>query len=584
MFTILIVKNLDATVTATDISKLFGFHTPFLRKNTCVEINDDGENRFAKVVCPSSACDEVMKLNGVEFYGKNIVIVPDQEGDEEITSANTTIANGENSTAEDDSTIVNDYSDIEYMLLDTRNYPDMNFNPVTEGEVCAALHISHPNDPHKAVRTFGGTRKGTFAIQSTDFSLYVSTHLVIRDREIPLTPFRKRVDPQSRPERRRFFDPEGLKIRIFDAWELRNRSIENEQFDEYFRNLGCDVIRHTQPERCKDDREIFNTNRFIVVKKTKEDGTKIDFGTRITVAGKSFRISYFGIQRYCGLCSRSHGWDCPTRTRNEFLRTLRKGKTDKTKIYADSTFRHINQLSLTADVACMTGGGISQICNAIPYDSHHDDVIIAGGTNELNVPDLKEFVYTVQKTSEKLVELQNDIPVTVVLPAIVTEVPDQRIKGEYLAETLSKVTNVIQLKDIEIETETGHCHPTVKGSFDMIKQIDTIQPLILPDCQDYTVDQAKYRGVQTIFKVGCRGCDLKEYTATLCNECQERSREIDVNEITERIRVLREEMFPTTNEVEMEEAREASKRRLNDNNDINDAGKKESKAQRSATD
>ena len=581
MFHILRVKNLDATVTSTDISKLFGFNTPDLRKNTCVEIDGEGDTKHAKVVCPSTVYDEVMKLNGIEFYGKTIAIQGVQEDTEESSTSTT---NGEKEiNTDNENTATTNYDDIEYMLLDTRNYPDMNFHPVTEGEVCAALHISHPNDPHKAVRTFGGTRQGTFAIQSTDFSLYLSTHLTIRGREIPLSPFRKRVNHQSRPEGRKFIDPEGLKIRIFDAWELRNRSIDNEHFDEYFRNLGCDVIRHTQPERCKEDRDTFNTNRFIVVKKTKEDGTKIEFGTRITVDGKSFRLSYFGIQRYCGLCSRSHGWDCPTRKRNEFLRTLRKGKTDRTKIYADSTFRHINQLSLTADVACMTGGGISQICNAIPYDNHHDEAIIAGGTNELNVMDLKEFVYTVQKTSEKLVELQKDIPVTVVLPAIVTEVPDQHIKGLYLAETLSKVTNVIQLKNIEIETETGHSHPTVNGSLEMIKQIDAIHPLILPDCEEYTVGAAKYRGVQTIFKVGCRGCNLNEFTATLCNECQESSRGTDVSEIEEKIRILREEMFPTTNEVEMEEAREANKRSLIDTNENDDAGKKESKAKRSDT-
>ncbi len=160
-------------------------------------------------------------------------------------------------------------------------------------------------------------------------------------------------------------------------------------FDEYFRSLGAELIRPTQPETCREDRETFNTNRYIVVKKTKNDGTAIDFGNRITVAGFSFKISYYGMQKYCAQCKRSHGWDCPTKVRNDFLRQLRKGKTEHAKIYSDSTLRHVNQLGLTTNVACMSGGGIAQICNAIPYDTPHPEVIIKGGSNELKEESMK---------------------------------------------------------------------------------------------------------------------------------------------------------------------------------------------------
>ena len=64
------------------------------------------------------------------------------------------------------------------MLLDTRNYPQMNFQPFT----------------------FGGTRKGTFGIQSTDYSKYKSSTLVIRGIQIPLTPFVKRAKLQTRTD------------------------------------------------------------------------------------------------------------------------------------------------------------------------------------------------------------------------------------------------------------------------------------------------------------------------------------------------------------------------------------------------
>ena len=165
-----------------------------------------------------------------------------------------------------------------------------------------------------------------------------------------------------------------MKIRIFDAYGLQYRGIDNTLFDEYFTSLGVEIIKQTQPERCLERREVFNTNRYIVVKKMNEEGVKIDFGTRITVSGHSFKLSYYGMQKFCDLCNRKHGWDCPSRVRFEFLKQLRKGKTQKCKLYADSTLRYANQLALTTDVACMSGGGLGQICNVIPYDQTHDEV------------------------------------------------------------------------------------------------------------------------------------------------------------------------------------------------------------------
>ena len=187
-FRILNVRNLDATITATDISKLFGFHeTPFLRKFACVEINGEGEDRHAKVVCPDVSYDEIIKLNGIEYYGKNLVIQGENDDIEESTERT---ADTQNDDISNDSGENND--DIIYMLLDCRNYPDLNFEPVKEMEVCAALHLEHADDPHKAVKTYRGQREGTFGIESTNMARYVGTHLVIRGHEIKLVPVRRR--------------------------------------------------------------------------------------------------------------------------------------------------------------------------------------------------------------------------------------------------------------------------------------------------------------------------------------------------------------------------------------------------------
>ena len=329
------VFNIVSTTTPNDLSELLGFKkTDYLKKHCCIEIKTtDQHEHFAVVVCPSFAFDEIVKMNGIEFYGKELKIVAEDESDDETTQ----------STSQANAT-THEEEEILYMQLDCRSHPDLNYPPVREMEVCDALMLAHADDPFKAVRTFRGKDVGLYSIESKDMERYLDTTLVIRGHEIKLIRIR-------RNQKRQYFrDPDGIKIRIFDAYGLQYRHIQNETFDEYFNSLGVEIIKQTQPESCRERRDVFNTNRYVVVKKVDDKGTTIDFGSRITISGISFKISYYGMEKYCGLCDRKHGWDCPSRKRFDYLKVLRRGKTDKCKIYSDSILRHTNQLSLSTNV------------------------------------------------------------------------------------------------------------------------------------------------------------------------------------------------------------------------------------------
>ena len=129
-----------------------------------------------------------------------------------------------------------------------------------------------------------------------------------------------------------------------------------------------------------------------------ENNAKIDLGTSVEVNGVRFNIMYDGMQRYCFLCLKKHGTECPAKVRFEFLRNLRKGKTGKTKIYSDSSLRHANQLALTTNIACMSGGGIGELCNVIKHDEKHENIILHAGNNEITrTESLPEFAYTIEK-------------------------------------------------------------------------------------------------------------------------------------------------------------------------------------------
>jgi len=73
------VGNLANTVTKEDIEQLFGLSTtPYLRQQCWVELScdaDTGKSKgFAFVTVPEHITEELLKLTGIEFYGRQIVI------------------------------------------------------------------------------------------------------------------------------------------------------------------------------------------------------------------------------------------------------------------------------------------------------------------------------------------------------------------------------------------------------------------------------------------------------------------------------------------------------------------------------
>jgi len=73
------VGNLGSNVTKDDLAQLFGLETtPFLQKTCSVDLATDAKTgkskNFAIVTVPEHVHSELMKLNGIEFYGKQVVI------------------------------------------------------------------------------------------------------------------------------------------------------------------------------------------------------------------------------------------------------------------------------------------------------------------------------------------------------------------------------------------------------------------------------------------------------------------------------------------------------------------------------
>ena len=179
------------------------------------------------------------------------------------------------------------------------------------------------------------------------------------------------------------------------------------------------------------------------------------------------------------------------------------------KIYSETSLRNINQLALTANVACTSGGGIGQIVNAVKVDvENQKKVLIFGGANEIkHIDNIPQYVYTIEKATEKLHGLALSKEVTVIMPTVPLETVEEVAKYEHMKEKLISLPS-IKVRVVESRIPYEGKHPTEKGSGDIIESIayDLSDQLILQ--KDEVTTDRRYSFVQSCYKVGCRGCDL----------------------------------------------------------------------------
>ena len=192
----------------------------------------------------------------------------------------------------------------------------------------------------------------------------------------------------------------------------------------------------------------------------------------------------------------------------------------------------------------MSGGGLGQVCNAIPFDNKHDEIILFAGNNEINkIEDIGEFVYTVQKSVEKLQNLTNEVDTTLILPTTPITTPVEEAKAAYFEQNMRKVEKlkIVQLENIEYDESN---HPTMDGTARIIEQIQESVNIILDGAKEHITTSKKYSNVQTMYKAGCRGCDSSDYTPDLCIDCTENAKLVDISELNDMLQAVYSKYFP----------------------------------------
>ena len=108
-------------------------------------------------------------------------------------------------------------------------------------------------------------------------------------------------------------------------------------------------------------------------------------------------------------------------------------------------------------------------------------------------------------------------------------------------------------------------HPSEKGTLQIVQQIEEAvgEKIILQPESDVTTTR-KYSQVKALYKVGCRGCNTREFTSYLCAECKQASTMVDITYLQDIITKLEKDSFPNLNEIDMTDINEENEEEMSD--------------------
>ena len=302
-------------------------------------------------------------------------------------------------------------------------------------------------------------------------------------------------------------------------------------FDAKMLELKLELIVPTKMQRIKDT-QILNGNRFCVIKTPENVNVipeSIPLVNPLTHAVHHVRVNFKGQERYCQRCSEKHVGQCPELKAfyeaKDKKEEMRANNEIETKIYSDSTLRHVDPLGLRSEVCTMSGGGLGQIIQASMDDpNQHDVTVIMGGTNDVkqqNFVSNKVFAENIDISLHKLREAAKEVPDKSFF--LVQQMPYYNEPGENfftspdtcirelyihqkMQEAADSVAN-IECIDVQYDVdETGH--PSNSGTAQILFQLHK-HPIMIHDLiwnDNFIVTDKAYSRVESIYRYGCNCC------------------------------------------------------------------------------
>ena len=340
-------------------------------------------------------------------------------------------------------------------------------------------------------------------------------------------------------------------------------NIPNDAFNKALEKIG-ELIIPTKLQFYKDT-TILNGNRYAVLIPKGEIPVSVTVQNPMTKKDSIFYTRYRGQPYLCRACGIMHKEPCDYLKKFYRLKEQREQNKPTKMILSDSTLRRAQQVGLSADVECMSGGTIGQVAGALIHNPKIKDVknvVVVAGMNDLKnneKMDPETFITKVDLGIKKLKTAmdglnEKEFLIVKTLPSIgASDCDDLRIahisnEMKNLPSENVKVLN-IPGEQIQMGPDT---HPTEEGTAFLLDKIDEILEDLIVD-RDLITTKRIYTGVDTVYRYGCNACFKKEgrFVATggYCSDCLTIADNYQPRTKWNALKDQLEQFFPTPKEV-----------------------------------
>ena len=562
---------------------------------------------FAETTVPVDIAQNILKYNGMELRG-NAMRITKSSSPVALTatdlpsameySAVESASSGVPTSTEPHRSV--DSTTNVYIEIDTTTcmscYEVAN---IKNAQIVHAIEIQFPADHTRRLRALKGQNNGKWRISTKNPDLYknipflsykgqnLGSVKVVTEKKVVNslgeTSFvRARDELSSGMRASGAGNPDTeLLITLVGADEPRFEHVSDEELVERVVSMGVGKMKIPIRQQTYKGTSEFTGNKYFVLKDLEPGDKKrlhdhFDFFDAVNGRMGRMWLSWYGKQRNCSHCRKTHDGECPLMALAAKLQEERdaikskNGNVHPIKTYANSEMRLASQDSMTGDVDCMSGGSTGNILNAIEIDPNPSSIaVVVAGQNELNrTMDVPEFLWQLKKNRERMTKLAENIKLLLLPPPVQNSaLPEPKIKEEMFHEhlmRLSLASHNIRVVDnpLECYSDDGGQHPSVEETVALIQYIDEQTkklfetPYVLPSSTVETLTTTSLYGKVTgLYKYGCSGCDSKERNKwyNLCTECRASLQGDDevqkmVEEFEERV-----ERFMSVNNPEIQE-------------------------------
>ena len=527
------------------------------------QLVNDTTLKVALILAPDSIVSQLLGKNGTEYQGKKIMVevATDQGIPMEAKACENQTNQGTYSTVAmaDDQFI----SSTQYIELDPTYYHFIRRLPKEAEIIRAVMETFREDDTKNLVRQFG-RNDGLYVIETDNPEMYAQVDTLFYQGQ-PLAKVSMKVEEvvieSGVPKKSHsYVDRDGNKLSGKKKNELlitlkraNTKGFRHITDDDiYTKIITMDIgkVKKALTPQHYLDSVLPNGNKYFVLSHLKDGDIdrlppSFDFRDPGGRGVLKMYLSYRGKKWRCSFCSKFHEGDCELKNKIREMEEERDNIKNMlghfaSKTYATSIMRYAVQNAVASDIDAMSGATIGNLINSIEVDEENIDVpntIIVGGDNDVhNQVQPAEFLWSLQRNKERLIELAQKKKSVSVLGPTMQQLPSaentakRKLYVDMLNDVAKDVPNFTFWENpLKMYEEDEGMHPSPQQTEQLLKYMDAmfaqqhgLTYLLKSATSEIITTKRKYNKVNSLYKFGCSACSSRKKNKWfyICTDCK----------------------------------------------------------------